>query len=336
MCVPAYFFPDFNQLTPHHTMIKDEILKLAGLNHCPMAFASVLAGTACAIYVDGFNFFMASLLLLFAVILQIGANLWNIYTDLRQGYGERIDKGVSMRECEIPLVDIVKEVAIACFVIACMIGLGIVAMTSPWLIIAGVLTAVATYLYNRLPCPLSGTIYSIIFPFLFLGVVGVYCSYYIQAYNQWNSFEEVVSRGWAAAISGIVIGFLAANAQLLSYYIHTSSDLRNSKPTISTRLGKKIVRRLFMILGIAFYLVCILLIMFFPVSNISRLVVLILPTLSFLWNCLIWKKMHGAGRAELRKLLNWAIWNPLVYSLLALLLLGIALAKGYGITMPMK
>lgn len=315
-------------------MMKDKILKFACLNYCPLALASILAGTTCAMYVDGFNFFMASLLLLLAVILQIGANLWNKYTDMRQEYRDNSDANVGNKEHDVSLVNTVKEVAIACFVIAGMLGMGIVSMTSPWLIIVGALTAAAIYLYNRVPCSLSKTIYSIIFPFLFFGVVGVYCSYYIQAYNQWHSFEEVVSRGWAAAISGIVIGFLAANAQLISYYIHTSSDFRHHNPSTSPHSEKKIVRRLFMILGIAFYLICILLIMLFPLSNVSRLVVLILPTLSFLWNCLIWKKMHVASKTELHKLLNRAIWNPLVYSLLAMLLLGVAFSEIFGITMP--
>ncbi len=316
-------------------MIKEELFKLAGFNRLPMAIASILGGTACAIYVGGFNFYMASMLLLFAIEMQVAANFWNSYIDLRQGYGESADKGVDTKIGDLPTVEIVKEVAIASFIIAGMLGLGIVAMTSWWLIIPGILTVVAIYIYNKPPHPMSRKTYSIIFPFLLFGVVGVFCSYYVQAYNEWQSIEEVVSRGGPAVISGVVIGILAANAQLLDYYIHTSGDILNSKPTISTRFGRDFVRRLFMILGIAFYVICLILIMFFPLSNVNRTVVLILPTLSFVWNCVIWKKIHGADKAGHHRLLNWAIWNPLVYSLVALLLLGIAYAEGYGDTMPL-
>lgn len=117
--------------------------------HPPAAAAPVLVGSGAAAQVDSFAFWPALLALGVALALQVGVNYANDYSDGVRGTD--VDRVGPMRltASGAALASQVRNAAFACFGVAAVLGLGLVALTGHWWLLAvGALAIVAAWFYT--------------------------------------------------------------------------------------------------------------------------------------------------------------------------------------------
>lgn len=215
----------------------------------PAAVAPVLVGTAAAIYDAGdlprIWVFVAALLA--SVMIQIGTNLANDYSDARRG-ADSADRLGPVRVTSAGLITprrVLTATWIA-FAVAILLGLYI-AWQSDWIIIAvGVVSIAAGFLYTGGPRPYGYAGLGEVFVFLFFGLVAVNGSYFIQ-------LEELA---WLPLGLSVAVGFLSTAILVVNNVRDIDTDRRANKNTLAVRIGREKTRRLylFLVLGAFFVL----------------------------------------------------------------------------------
>ncbi|HMW45850.1 MAG TPA: 1,4-dihydroxy-2-naphthoate octaprenyltransferase, partial [Solirubrobacterales bacterium] len=168
----------------------------------PAAIAPVLVGTAAAIYVAGdlprLGVFLAALAA--SVMIQVGTNLANDYSDARRG-ADSADRLGPVRVTSAGLITPQRVLTATWIAFAIAILLGFyIAWRSDWIIIAvGVISIAAGFLYTGGPRPYGYAGLGEVFVFLFFGLVAVNGSYFIQ-------LEELALLPFGLSVS---IGFLS-------------------------------------------------------------------------------------------------------------------------------
>ena len=126
----------------------------------PAAIAPVLVGTA-LIQINGIsiNWFNALLALAVSLLLQIGVNYSNDYSDGIKGTDAQRVGPVRLVASGLATAKQVKQAAYLTFFAACVAGLILSLRTSPWLILVGVISIIAAWKYTggenhgKLLCP---------------------------------------------------------------------------------------------------------------------------------------------------------------------------------------
>jgi 1,4-dihydroxy-2-naphthoate octaprenyltransferase len=214
----------------------------------PAAIAPVLVGTAAAIYVAGdlprLGVFLAALAA--SVMIQIGTNLANDYSDARRG-ADSADRLGPVRVTSAGLITprrVLTATWIA-FSVAILLGLYI-AWRSDWIIIAvGVISIAAGFLYTGGPKPYGYAGLGEVFVFLFFGLVAVNGSYFIQ-------LEELA---WLPFGLSVAIGFLSTAILVVNNVRDIDTDRRAEKNTLAVRIGRDKTRRLYVFLVLAAFFV---------------------------------------------------------------------------------
>ncbi len=215
----------------------------------PAAIAPVLVGTAAAVYAAGdlprVWVFLAALAA--SIMIQIGTNLANDYSDARRG-ADSADRLGPVRVTSAGLIT-PKRVLTAtwiAFAIAILLGLYI-AWRSDWIIIGvGVISIAAGFLYTGGPRPYGYAGLGEVFVFLFFGLVAVNGSYFIQ-------LEELA---WLPLGLSVAIGLLSTAILVVNNVRDIDSDRRANKNTLAVKIGREKTRRLYvtMVLGAFFVL----------------------------------------------------------------------------------
>jgi 1,4-dihydroxy-2-naphthoate octaprenyltransferase len=208
----------------------------------PAAIAPVLVGTALAwtgrdLRVGGF---VAALL--GAILIQVGTNLSNDYSDARRG-ADAEDRLGPVRVTAGGLVP-PRQVLVATYVsfgLAVLCGIYLVALAGPLLLAIGAASILAGVLYTGGPRPYGYEGLGEVFVFLFFGVVAVTGSYYVQA-------ERLP---WEAFVLAVPVGLLAAAILVVNNVRDLETDRRAGKHTLAVRLGRERTRTLYavMVLG---------------------------------------------------------------------------------------
>lgn len=214
----------------------------------PAAVAPVFVGTAAAIYEAGdlprIWVFLAALAA--SVMIQIGTNLANDYSDARRG-ADTADRLGPVRVTSAGLVTprrVLTATWIA-FAIAILLGLYI-AWRSDWIIIAvGVISIAAGFLYTGGPKPYGYAGLGEVFVFLFFGLVAVNGSYFIQ----------LETLAWLPLGLSVTVGFLSTAILVVNNVRDIDTDRRANKNTLAVRLGRERTRRLYVFLVLAAFFV---------------------------------------------------------------------------------
>lgn len=194
----------------------------------PAAVSPVLAAAGVAWHYDGFDLRVALLCLLVAFALQVGVNFANDYSDgIRGTDAQRVGP---MRLVGSGAVEpgIVRAAAFACFGVAALAGLAIVAQTGHWWLIAvGAACIFAAWYYTGGKRPYGYAGLGEVFVFIFFGLVAVLGTVYVQ-------LGRVPVPGiWVAC----AIGFLACAILVANNLRDLSGDRTAGKRTLATRLG---------------------------------------------------------------------------------------------------
>ncbi len=287
-----------------------EALRLRTL---PVSLSGVVIAVALAHYRGCLQWTPAVLCLLFALLAQIVSNLANEYYDFLRGADKkgRVGPRRGVTEGDIK-PDTLKWVTVCTLVAACAVGCGLLFYGPWWLLVVGVVIALAALAYSAGPYPLSYHGLGEAAVFVFFGLVPVNLTYFIQS----GAFDAIV------VFASISIGLMGVNVLLVNNYRDMEDDIDAGKHTSVVIFGRKLAATAYLING------------FVAVSILSPLWVRL--TLFSSWLCLVpavvylaihtanwWKLCHSTG-AALNPLLGATARAMLLFT--ALLAVALAMA----------
>lgn len=261
-----------------------EALRLRTL---PVSLSGVVIAVALAYYQGCLRWTPAVLCLLFALLAQIVSNLANEYYDYLRGADKkgRVGPRRGVTEGDIK-PDTLKWVTVCTLVAACAVGCGLLFYGPWWLLVVGVVIALAALAYSAGPYPLSYHGLGEAAVFVFFGLVPVNLTYFIQS----GAFDAIV------VFASISIGLMGVNVLLVNNYRDMEDDIDAGKHTSVVIFGRKLAATAYLING------------FVAVSILSPLWVRL--TLFSSWLCLVpavvylaihtanwWKLCHSTGAA---------------------------------------
>jgi 1,4-dihydroxy-2-naphthoate octaprenyltransferase len=210
----------------------------------PAGIAPVLVGTALAGYLHVFHPLRFVAALLGSVLIQVGTNLSNDYSDARRG-ADTEDRLGPVRVTAGGLVP-PKQVLIATYVtfgLAVLCGAYLVAVAGWQLLLIGVASILAGVLYTGGPRPYGYEGLGELFVFLFFGVAAVAGSYFVQM----RDFS------WESLALSVPVGLIASALLVVNNTRDIETDRRANKRTLAVRLGRERTRQLYATMVYAAY-----------------------------------------------------------------------------------
>jgi len=211
----------------------------------PAAVVPVLVGAAAALS-EGARFrglvFMMTLIC--AVLIQIGTNFANDYSDFARGADNEGRLG-PVRVTQSGLIDArsVKVGIMIAFGAAILIGVYL-ALIGGWPIVAiGAFSVLSGLAYTGGPYPLGYNGLGDVFVFIFFGVIAVTGTAYLQS-GYWGRLPLLLS---------IAVGLFVTNVLVINNLRDLPTDLAAGKRTLATRIGDRATRAQYGILTIGAY-----------------------------------------------------------------------------------
>ena len=234
----------------------------------PAGIAPVLVGTALAGYMHVFHPLRFVAALLGSVLIQIGANLSNDYSDARRG-ADTDDRLGPVRVTAGGLVP-PRQVLIATYVtfaLAVLCGVYLIAVAGWQLLLIGVASIAAGVLYTGGPRPYGYEGLGELFVFLFFGVAAVAGSYFVQM----RDFS------WESLVLSVPVGLVVSALLVVNNVRDIDTDRRSGKRTLAVRLGRPRTRLLYATMVYAAYPLALITWVFGPLSAWLALSWLSLP-----------------------------------------------------------
>jgi 1,4-dihydroxy-2-naphthoate octaprenyltransferase len=194
----------------------------------PVVVASALAGA-------DFNWFRAALALKVAVWLQIGVNFANDYSDGVKGTDADRVGPIRLVASGMASAKSVKAAAFISFAIASVAGTWLAFLTSPLLILVGVLSIAAAWGYTGGKNPYGYKGLGEISVFLFFGVIATMGSYYVQT-EQITLLSFIVS---------VPMGTLSCAILAINNLRDRPKDALVGKLTLAVRIGDRKARLMY-------------------------------------------------------------------------------------------
>ena len=180
------------------------------------------------------------LCLLFAVVMQIDANLVNDYYDFKKGT-DREDRLGPERACAQGwITPKAMQWGIGlCTLLACVVGLVILFVSQRWeLLIVGIACIIGCFLYT---IKFSYLGLGDILVLLFFGIVPVGFTYYVISNGQWTL---------PLTLAGLGMGLATDNLLIVNNYRDRHQDAISGKKTIIVRMGGTFGLRAYLWCGI--------------------------------------------------------------------------------------
>lgn len=278
----------------------------ARLRTLPLAVAPVAAGAGIAAAARAFNPWLTLLALLVAVLLQIGVNYANDYSDGVRGTDNFRVGPARLTGGGLVAPRLVKRAAFVCFGLAGIAGLTAVALSGRWWFLAvGVVAIVAAWFYTGGKHPYGYAGLGEVVVFIFFGLVAVVGTVMLQTHEQ-------MQEPWLA---GCGVGLLAVAVLLVNNLRDIPTDKQAGKRTLAVRIGARATRILFV--------VCVLLAFVVPAIYVpfySGMQLVFLALIGAIPACII--TLTGKTPRELILVLQITSLTALAYGVL----LGIAFA----------
>jgi 1,4-dihydroxy-2-naphthoate octaprenyltransferase len=196
----------------------------------PAAVAPVIVGSALAWRAGAFDAVAATICLVFALLVQIGANFANDYYDFVHGAdtGERVGPRRAVAAGLVPPATMRRAMGLT-FGLALAVGLTLVAWGGWWLVAVGVVSIASGIAYTGGPFPLGYHGLGDLFVFVFFGLVAVGATFYVQAGHV----------SLSVLLAAVAIGLLTVNILLVNNYRDVETDRKAGKRTLVVRFGRR-------------------------------------------------------------------------------------------------
>ena len=283
----------------------------ARLRTLPAAVAPVLIGSAAAYELDAFRPVNALLAAMVALLLQVGVNYANDYSDGIRGTDEDRVGPLRLVGSGAAMPAHVKRAAFAAFGLAMLFGLALVIITQAWwLILVGVGCVLAAWGYTGGKNPYGYLGLGDVFVFVFFGLVATLGTTYTQA-------GQI---SLAAVIGAIGTGLIACALLMANNVRDIPTDRVAGKKTLAVRLGDKHARESYVLmLAVAILLVIVLA----PRQPWMLIVLLLIPAILMP----SWLMIAGRRRKSLIPVLKQTGLINLGYAVL--FSLGLVLSHGF-------
>jgi 1,4-dihydroxy-2-naphthoate polyprenyltransferase len=204
----------------------------------PAAVAPVLAGTGVAAWGHQEVWWKAALALVVSLLLQVGVNYANDYSDGIRGTDEQRVGPLRLVGSGVAAPSAVKWAAFVCFGLAALAGLVLAVTTAWWLVAVGALSILAAWYYTGGKKPYGYLGLGEVMVFVFFGLVAVLGTYYVQA-------EQLT---WTSLYAAIGVGVLACAILVANNLRDIPTDTAAGKRTLAVKLGDRGTRRLYVLL----------------------------------------------------------------------------------------
>lgn len=250
----------------------------ARLRTLPLAVTPVLIGTGAAILGDPnhlFHWVIALACLAVAVLLQIGVNFANDYSDGVRGTDDHRVGPARLTASRRVTPGTVLRVALTFFALAAIAGLAIVIRTQQWWLIAvGAACILAAWFYTGGKRPYGYHALGEVFVFVFFGLVATLGTTWVQAFL-------LPQEAWAGAVAA---GFLACGVLLVNNLRDIDQDRAAGKRTLSVLIGRRGTQILYTLLIVLALAIAAWLAIFYPIAWLTFFVVLMLgPAILIVW-----------------------------------------------------
>ncbi len=203
----------------------------------PAAIAPVLVGCALAKQLnDKFSVLAFLATALGSLLIQIGTNLANDYSDARRGADteERLGPVRVTAGGLVPPKQVLKATWMT-FALAFFVGLYLVSISGWPLLIVGLVSILAGFLYTGGPRPYGYEGLGEVFVFVFFGLVSVAGTFYVQT----------VTIEWEAIALAVPVGLLSAAILMVNNVRDMDTDKKAGKRTLAVRLGRDRTRLMY-------------------------------------------------------------------------------------------
>lgn len=254
----------------------------ARLRTLPMAIAPVIIGTAAAYDLQGLHWDRAILAALVALLLQVGVNYANDYSDGIRGTDEVRVGPLRLVGSGVAKPQQVKMAALSALALAMVCGLLLILLSETWwflLVGAGAVLAAWGYTGGKRPYGYMGL--GELFVFIFFGPVATLGTTYTQAGQL----------SLPAVLGSISTGLIACALLMANNVRDIPTDREVGKITLAVRLGDKKARLSYVVL-LALALGLMLFVV--PTHPWILIVLLLIPfTLMPSWRMLTGKQRRG-------------------------------------------
>lgn len=272
----------------------------------------VVVGAACAAgagssFGDGVVWWRVAGALVVSLLLQIGVNYANDYSDGVKGTDDVRVGPMRLVASGAASAGAVKRAALATLSAAAIVGLILAVATTWWLLAVGGLAILAAWGYTGGPRPYGYLGLGELFVFVFFGLVATVGTTYL-------AIERIPGVTWVAATA---VGFLACALLVINNLRDIPTDTAVGKRTLAVRIGDQWTRRLYASLVVGAFIVAAV------CAGERRWSLLALGALSISREP-IRKVLDGADGKDLIPILGTTGQTQLAYGLL----FGIGLALG--------
>ena len=198
---------------------------------------------------DGVSWWRVVVALVVSLLLQIGVNYANDYSDGVKGTDDVRVGPMRLVATGTASASSVKKAALATFGLAAVAGLSLAVVTSWWLIVVGLVSILAAWGYTGGPKPYGYLGLGELFVFVFFGLVATVGTTYV-------AIETVPGITWIAATG---VGFLACALLVINNLRDIPTDREVGKKTLAVRLGDRRTRWLYVVLVLGAF-VCVALV----------------------------------------------------------------------------
>lgn len=266
----------------------------------PAAVAPVAVGTGAAYALGHANAGYALMALFVALLLQVGVNYANDYSDGIRGTDEDRVGPVRLVGQRLASPGNVKAMAFLCFAAAGIVGLALVTLANtPILLLVGIAAVIAAWKYTGGKNPYGYLGLGELFVFVFFGLVAVLGTTYTQA-------KTLSVTSWAGAIG---VGAIACAILVTNNLRDIPSDTEVGKRTLAVRMGDRATRYFYAGLILVSVLAVAVVALSYPIAAIAFASVLLAAVP-------LRKVLGGAHGRDLIPALVWTGRYQLVYGLL--------------------
>ncbi|WP_417561692.1 1,4-dihydroxy-2-naphthoate polyprenyltransferase [Microbacterium sp.] len=248
----------------------------ARLRTLPLAVAPVLIGTGAAHVVDiRFHWVLAIGCLAVAVLLQIGVNFSNDYSDGVRGTDDFRHGPTRLTASRKVKARTVLIVALSFFALVGLVGLALVIRTQQWwMLVVGAACIVAAWFYTGGKKPYGYHALGELFVFVFFGLVATVGTTWIQV-------QSAPQEAW---LGGVAAGLLAVAVLVANNLRDIDQDRASGKKTLSVVIGRRGSQILFTVCVVLAFAIAALIAVFYPVAWLVMMALLgAIPALLIVW-----------------------------------------------------
>lgn len=266
------------------------------------AATPVIVGSGLAYSQGGFRIVPAIICMVFALLMQIAANLINDIIDYKKGSDDKDRLGPQRATSEGWITEkaMMKGIGVV-IATACLAGLVILFYTTWEMIFVGLLCVIFAYFYTSGPYPLSYNGLGDMAVVIFFGLVPVGFTCYCQS-GMWDTNVTLIS---------ICVGLVVNTLLVVNNYRDRDTDKKNGKNTLVVKLGEKAGEMLYLMCGLVAAIVTI-----YIFIHESKIMSAPLPIIYLAFHIATKNELCRINKGkELNKLIGKSSRNMMIYAI---------------------